>query len=113
MHPRAGIQVPVARQICQSSSQDDMAARVRPAGHKVFQLSAMAGLCDSSRQRSLISVGLDHDAQKMSQTTPDEKYHLITRRLQEVLGGDAIKALLVQDKTPKCYWGMYPNSQFV
>lgn len=43
----------------------------------------------------------------MSQTTPDEKYHLITRRLQEVLGGDAIKALLVQGKTPKCYWGMY------
>jgi hypothetical protein len=42
----------------------------------------------------------------MSQTTSDEKYHLITRRLQEVLGGDAIKALLVQGKTPKCYWGM-------
>ncbi len=43
----------------------------------------------------------------MSQATPDEKYHLIARRLQEVLGGDAIKALLVQGKTPKCYWGMY------
>ena len=42
----------------------------------------------------------------MSQATPDERYHLITRRLQEVLGGEAIKALLVQGKTPKCYWGM-------
>lgn len=43
----------------------------------------------------------------MSQATPDEKYHLITRRLDEVLGGEAIKALLVQGKTLKCYWGMY------
>jgi hypothetical protein len=43
----------------------------------------------------------------MSQATQDEKYHLITRRLQEVLGGEAIKALLGQGKTLKCYWGMY------
>ena len=43
----------------------------------------------------------------MSQATPDEKYHLITRRLDEVLGGEAIKALLVQGKTLKCYWGMH------
>lgn len=43
----------------------------------------------------------------MSQATLDEKYHLITRRLEDVLGGEAIKALLVQGKTPKCYWGMY------
>ncbi len=47
----------------------------------------------------------------MSQATPDERFHLIRRRLDEVLGGEAgeeaIKALLVQGKTPKCYWGMY------
>lgn len=49
----------------------------------------------------------DYDAQTMSQATPDEQYHLITRRLDEVLGGETIKALLVQGKTPKCYWGMY------
>ncbi|KAH9959336.1 tyrosine tRNA ligase [Russula dissimulans] len=47
----------------------------------------------------------------MSQATPDERYHLITRRLQEVLGGDAIKTLLVQGKTPKCYWGTAPTGR--
>ncbi|KAI0245932.1 tyrosine tRNA ligase [Lactifluus subvellereus] len=47
----------------------------------------------------------------MSQATPDERYHLITRRLQEVLGGEAIKALLVQGKTPKCYWGTAPTGR--
>ena len=34
-----------------------------------------------------------------------DKYDLITRRLQEVLGGDSIKNLLKDGKTPKCYWG--------
>ncbi|KAH9167212.1 hypothetical protein EDB89DRAFT_2075031 [Lactarius sanguifluus] len=47
----------------------------------------------------------------MSQATPDERYHLITRRLDEVLGGDAIKNLLVQGKTPKCYWGTAPTGR--
>ncbi|KAI9439043.1 tyrosine tRNA ligase [Lactarius indigo] len=48
----------------------------------------------------------------MSQTTlDDERYHLITRRLDEVLGGDAIKALLAQGKTPKCYWGTAPTGR--
>ncbi|KAH9011075.1 tyrosine tRNA ligase [Lactarius pseudohatsudake] len=51
----------------------------------------------------------------MSQATPDERYHLITRRLGEVLGGDAggdaIKTLLVQGKTPKCYWGTAPTGR--
>lgn len=54
----------------------------------------------------------DHHAQSMSQTQ-DEKYHLITRRLQEVLGKDAIKALLDQGKNPKCYWGMSTVSIWV
>ena len=35
----------------------------------------------------------------------DEKYELITRRLQEVLGGESIKAILTEGRTPKCYWG--------
>ena len=35
----------------------------------------------------------------------EEKYELITRRLQEVLGGDLIKAILAEGRTPKCYWG--------
>jgi tyrosyl-tRNA synthetase len=35
-----------------------------------------------------------------------ERYNLITRRLQEVLGGDSIKAILEEGKrSPKCYWG--------
>lgn len=37
--------------------------------------------------------------------TAEERYELITRRLQEVLGGDAIKAILAEGETPKCYWG--------
>ena len=39
--------------------------------------------------------------------TPEEKYELITRRLQEVLGGDSIKAILAEGRQPKCYWGAY------
>lgn len=39
--------------------------------------------------------------------TPEEKYHLITRGLQEVLGGDSIKAILAEGRQPKCYWGAY------
>ncbi|KAF5390146.1 hypothetical protein D9757_003761 [Collybiopsis confluens] len=33
------------------------------------------------------------------------QYDMITRRLQEVLGGDAIKTILKEDKTVKAYWG--------
>lgn len=36
----------------------------------------------------------------------EAKYDLITRRLQEVLGGDLIKGIIEEDKRPvKCYWG--------
>jgi tyrosyl-tRNA synthetase len=36
----------------------------------------------------------------------DERFDLITRRLQEHLGDDIIKAILAEDgRTPKCYWG--------
>lgn len=37
--------------------------------------------------------------------TPAERFELITRRLQETLGGDAIRAILEQGRHPKCYWG--------
>ncbi|KAF5313823.1 hypothetical protein D9619_013034 [Psilocybe cf. subviscida] len=43
--------------------------------------------------------------------TPDEKYELITRRLQEVLGGDLIKAILAEGRQPKCYWGTAPTGR--
>ncbi|KAI0739603.1 tyrosyl-tRNA synthetase [Daedaleopsis nitida] len=41
----------------------------------------------------------------------EEKYDLITRRLQEVLGGDLIKAILAEGRTPKCYWGTAPTGR--
>jgi len=37
----------------------------------------------------------------------DEKYELMTRNLQEVLGGDKIKAILANGETVKCYWGKF------
>lgn len=41
----------------------------------------------------------------MATAMGEERYELITRRLQEVLGGEAIKAVLNEGRTPKCYWG--------
>ncbi|KAJ7119498.1 tRNA synthetases class I-domain-containing protein [Mycena epipterygia] len=35
----------------------------------------------------------------------EEKYELITRGLQETLGGDIIKAILAEGRSPKGYWG--------
>ncbi|KAF8635113.1 hypothetical protein AX15_000550 [Amanita polypyramis BW_CC] len=43
--------------------------------------------------------------------SPDEKYELITRRLQEVLGGDSIKAILAEGRSPKAYWGSAPTGR--
>jgi hypothetical protein len=40
-----------------------------------------------------------------SEASVDVRFDLITRRLQEVLGGDAIKAILAEGRQPKCYWG--------
>ncbi|KAH9942631.1 tyrosyl-tRNA synthetase [Amylocystis lapponica] len=44
-------------------------------------------------------------------TTAEQKYDLITRRLQEVLGGDAVKAILAEGRSPKCYWGTAPTGR--
>ncbi|KAF7291477.1 Tyrosine--tRNA ligase [Mycena kentingensis (nom. inval.)] len=35
----------------------------------------------------------------------DEKFEIITRSLQEVLGGDSIKAILAEGRSPKGYFG--------
>ncbi|TFK51505.1 tyrosine tRNA ligase [Heliocybe sulcata] len=43
--------------------------------------------------------------------SPAERFDLITRRLQEVLGGESIKAILEQGKNPKCYWGSAPTGR--
>jgi tyrosyl-tRNA synthetase len=42
----------------------------------------------------------------MATLSADERFALITRRLQEVLGADQIKAILAEEgRVPKCYWG--------
>jgi len=43
--------------------------------------------------------------------TPEEKYELITRRLQEVLGGDSIKAILAEGRQLRGYWGTAPTGR--
>ena len=42
-----------------------------------------------------------------SSFSAEEKYELMTRNLQEVLGGDKIKAILEKGETVKAYWGQY------
>ncbi|KAH7912102.1 hypothetical protein BJ138DRAFT_1084271 [Hygrophoropsis aurantiaca] len=41
----------------------------------------------------------------------EQKYELITRRLQEVLGGDLIKSILAEGRTLKAYWGTAPTGR--
>ncbi|KAI6001842.1 tyrosine tRNA ligase [Pisolithus albus] len=41
----------------------------------------------------------------------EEKYHLITSRLQEVLGGSQIKSILAEGRAPRCYWGTAPTGR--
>jgi len=48
---------------------------------------------------------------KFEMTTPEEKYDLITRRLQEILGGDSIKAILAQGRQLRGYWGTAPTGR--
>ncbi|KAL0091868.1 tyrosyl-tRNA synthetase [Phycomyces blakesleeanus] len=46
----------------------------------------------------------------MASLTPEEKYTLITRNLQEVLGGDEIKKILAE-RDLKMYWGTAPTGK--
>jgi tyrosyl-tRNA synthetase len=46
---------------------------------------------------------------KHSIMTPEEKYELITRNLEEVLGADHIKNIL-RERDLKLYWGTAPTS---
>ncbi|KAJ7629406.1 tyrosine tRNA ligase [Mycena polygramma] len=41
----------------------------------------------------------------------EAKYELITRGLQETLGGDIIKAILAEGRHPKGYWGAAPTGR--
>ncbi|KDQ57947.1 hypothetical protein JAAARDRAFT_155601 [Jaapia argillacea MUCL 33604] len=47
----------------------------------------------------------------MSTISPEQRFDIITRGLQEVLGGDAIKAILAEGRHPKCYWGTAPTGR--
>ncbi|KXN83767.1 Tyrosine--tRNA ligase, cytoplasmic [Leucoagaricus sp. SymC.cos] len=47
----------------------------------------------------------------LTMTTPEEKYELITQRLAEVLGGDILKAILAEGRSPKAYWGSAPTGR--
>jgi hypothetical protein len=40
-----------------------------------------------------------------SEMTPEERYELITRNLQEVLGGEAIMQKLKNNEQISLYWG--------
>lgn len=42
--------------------------------------------------------------------TPEEKYELITRNLQETLGGEEIKKIL-KERDLKIYWGTAPTGK--
>lgn len=46
----------------------------------------------------------------MSKLTPEEKYQLISRNLQEVLGAEEIKKVL-QERELKLYWGTAPTGK--
>ncbi|UZJ51218.1 hypothetical protein CBS101457_000538 [Exobasidium rhododendri] len=47
-----------------------------------------------------------------SEMSPADRYELIVRDLQEVLGGDSIKAILEKnERSPRCYWGTAPTGR--
>ncbi|KAG6372635.1 tRNA synthetases class I-domain-containing protein [Boletus reticuloceps] len=46
-----------------------------------------------------------------SEEEVEKKYNLITRRLDEVLGGDIIKGILAEGRSPKAYWGTAPTGR--
>ena len=35
----------------------------------------------------------------------EQRFDIIIRRLQEILGGDTIRAILAEGRSPKCYFG--------
>lgn len=44
--------------------------------------------------------------------TADFRYHLLTRDLDEVLGGETILKILQENERPvKCYWGTAPTGR--
>lgn len=65
---------------------------------------ALAALFVSATSVSMAAASINLSAQ--------ERFELITRDLQEVLGGDAIKAILDKDERPvRMYWGTAPTGR--
>lgn len=48
----------------------------------------------------------------MANATAQERYELITRGIEEVLGGDALLKILEENERPlRCYWGTAPTGR--
>ena len=41
----------------------------------------------------------------------ETRYNLITRGLQEVIGGEIVQQILAEGRTPKCDWGTAPTGR--
>ena len=41
----------------------------------------------------------------------ETRYNLITRGLQEVIGGEIVQQILAEGRTLKCYWGTAPTGR--
>ena len=67
----------------------------------------------SNRKITEICAALTRLPRTRMTDTVEERYELITRRLQEVLGADIIKAILAEGRTPKCYWGQSLDQSLV
>ena len=60
---------------------------------------------DDETQQAWVNSGRTRLSPTKMATTAEERYELITRGIQETLGKDIIKKILVEGNTPKCYWG--------
>jgi hypothetical protein len=89
-----------AEELCTLTPAVDMTSRVELRHQSVFTSNR------NNKQHSR-SFSIRKNPHLLSMATPEERFELITRRLQEVLGGDTIKAILDKGESPVAYWGTY------
>ena len=53
------------------------------------------------------TFGPDH----LSAMDNQNRYDLIARGVQEVMGGEIVQQILSEGRTPKCYWGTAPTGR--
>ena len=53
----------------------------------------------------------DPTRRHLSAMDNETRYNLITRGLQEVIGGEIVQQILADGRTPKCYWGTAPTGR--